>query len=111
MSENNSFDKNNLFSFLYRTRIKVMKEDVTILNLSLVFSLLALITAPWLVVIGAIVALILGYRFSAQRNAAGFSGSLDNVVKNAAGNVKSAVGSFTQGQDGQPPENGDSAQE
>ncbi len=97
MSENSNtgFDKSNLFSFLYRTRIQAKKGDVTIVNLSLIFSLLALLSAPWLVVIGIIVSLMMGYRFGVERNAAAFSGSFDTVVKTAASNVKSAVEGLT----------------
>jgi hypothetical protein len=45
------------------------------------FSILALLFAPWVVVIGAIVALILGYRFAIDRNAAGFSGALKTASR------------------------------
>lgn len=98
MSQNtntNGFDKSSLFSFLYRTRIKVLKGNTTIVNLSLIFSVIALLSAPWLVIISAMVALALGYRFSVERSAEGFSGSFGNVVRGAAGTVKSAVDSFT----------------
>ena len=95
MSQNN-FDKNSVFSFLYRNRIVVSKGNVTIVNLSAIFSLLSLLCAPWFVVIGVIVALVLGYRFSMDKNSADFGGSFDAMVKNAAGNVKSAVESITQ---------------
>lgn len=101
MSQNtnsNGFDKGSLFSFLYRTRIKVMKGNTTIVNLSVIFSVIALLSAPWLVIIGAMVALALGYRFSMERNAEGFSGSFGNVVRGAASTVKSAVESFTSEQ-------------
>ena len=66
---------NNVFSVLYRTRVKVQKDDTPILNLSLIFSIIAVCSAPWLAVIGLVVALVLGYRFSIERNAAEFSGS------------------------------------
>lgn len=81
----------NIFSFLYRTRIKVDKGSTPILNLSLIFSILAVCTAPWLAVIGLVVALVLGYRFSIQRNSSDFNGDFDEIVKNAASNVKSTV--------------------
>ena len=61
---------NNVFSVLYRTRVKVQKDDTPILNLSLIFSIIAVCSAPWLAVIGLVVALVLGYRFSIERNAA-----------------------------------------
>lgn len=81
-------NKNHWFSLFYRTRIMVCKEQTVILNLSLLFSLLALLSAPWLVVAGFIVALALGYRFSIEKNAAQFSGDLDEVMRGAAQNVK-----------------------
>ena len=80
--------RNNWFSVLYRTRVKVCKEQTPILNLSLIFSLLAVATAPWLVVAGLIIALALGYRFSIEKNAPQFSGDFDEVVRDAAQNVK-----------------------
>ena len=84
---------NHIFSFLYRTRVKVDKEQTPILNLSLIFSILAVCSAPWLAVIGLIVALALGYRFSIERNAPAFCGSFQEVVKDAAANVKATVDS------------------
>lgn len=81
----------NVFSFLYRTRIKVDKGSTPILNLSLIFSILAVCSAPWLAVIGLVVALMLGYRFSIERNSSDFNGDFDEIVKNAATNVKSTV--------------------
>jgi len=86
---------NNIFSKLYRTRIKVTKDHTPVINLSLLFSLVALILAPHLVIIGAIVAMVLGYRFSIQKDAPEFSGNLKEVVDDAAENVKDAVRSFT----------------
>ena len=50
---------NNVFSVLYRTRVKVQKDDTPILNLSLIFSVVAVCSAPWLAVIGLVVALVL----------------------------------------------------
>ena len=83
--------KNNWFSILYRTRVKVCKEETTIINLSLLFSLLALLSAPWLVVVGFVIALALGYRFSIEKNALGFCGNFDEVIRDAAQNVKDVV--------------------
>ncbi len=80
--------RNNWFSFLYRTRVRVCKGETVILNLSLIFSLLAVSTAPWLAVAGLLIALALGYRFSIEKNAPQFSGDFDEVVRNAAQNVK-----------------------
>jgi len=87
----NTNQKNNWFSVLYRTRVKVCKEQTTIINLSLIFSLLAVSTAPWLAVVGLIIALALGYRFSIEKSAPQFSGDFDEVMRDAAQNVKNAV--------------------
>ena len=86
----NTEKKNGIFSTLYCNRVKVTKDGISIINLSLIFCLLSL-TAPWLVIGGVIVALMLGYKFSFERNAAGFSNDFDAVVKDAASNVRSAV--------------------
>ncbi len=83
--------KTNWFSLFYRTRVRVCKEQTVILNLSLLFSLLAVLSAPWLVAAGFLIALALGYRFSIEKNAAQFSDDFDEVLRSAARNVKDAV--------------------
>ena len=83
---------NHIFSSLYRTRVKVQKQDTPILNLSLLFSLLAVGSAPWVGIAGLAAALALGYRFSIERNAPEFTGDFEEVVRDAARNVKDAVG-------------------
>ena len=83
--------QNNWFSFLYRTRVKVCKDQITIVNLSLIFTVLGVSTAPWLAVAGLIIALALGYRFSIEKNAPQFSGDFDEVVRDAAQNVKNTI--------------------
>ena len=86
-----STGNNKWFSFLYRTRVKVCKEDTPILTLSLIFTVLSVCTAPWLVVGGLIAALMLGYRFNIEKNAPQFSASFDEVVRDAAQNVRDVV--------------------
>ncbi|MBP3541605.1 MAG: DUF4342 domain-containing protein [Clostridia bacterium] len=86
---------NNIFSTLYRTRIKVTKDSTTIINLSLLFTIVSALLAIWLVVIGAVVALLLGYRFSIQKNAPEFTGDLKEIVEDAGDNVKEVVRNFT----------------
>lgn len=85
---------NGIFSFLYRTRIKMTKGQTPVLNLSLLFCLIAVLTAPWLVIIGVIAALVMGYQLSVERNAESFSGNFQQVVNEAAAKVKSAVDSL-----------------
>jgi len=89
--------KSGFFSILYRTRLMLRKGDVTIMNLSILFAVIALLCAPWLVIGGAIVALLLGYRFSIDRNAVGFDKDFEHVVKDAANNVKQVVEDVTGG--------------
>ena len=91
----NTEKKNGIFSTLYCNRVKINKGSTPILNLSLLFSILAVLTAPWLVVGGVIVALALGYKFAFERNAAGFSNDFDQVVKGAATNVRTVMDSVT----------------
>ena len=91
----NTEKKNGIFSILYCNRVKINKGSTPILNLSLLFSVLAVLTAPWLVVGGVIVALVLGYKFGFERNAAGFCNDFDTVVKGAASNVRSVVDNVT----------------
>ena len=96
--ENNtssSNGKHGFFSLLYRTRVVIMKGDTTILNVSILFGIISLLCAPWLVVIGALVALLLGYRFSIDRDAAAFDRDFEHVVKDAASNVKNVVDKVT----------------
>ena len=76
------------FSFWYTTRVYVTKEDTTIVNLSLLFVVLATLFAPWVAAFGFIAALALGYRFSIEKNDPHFSADLDEVVRDAAQNIK-----------------------
>ncbi len=80
-----------LFATLYRTRIMASKGSTTIVNLSLLFVLLVLLFATWVAVAGFILALVLGYRISFERNSSEFSDSWNHVVKNAANNAKSTM--------------------
>jgi hypothetical protein len=109
----NKSGKSGLFSFLYRTRILITKGDATIVNLSILFSIIALLFSPWLVVIGVVVALILGYRFSMEKNAAGFTKDFEHIVKDAADNVKNVVENVTkkaENHDDNEPHDNDGAQ-
>ena len=91
-----SANRQRWFHFLYGTRVRVWKGATPIVNLSLVFVVLAAISAPWVGAIGLIAALALGYRFGIEKNAAGFCGNFDDVVRGAADNVKKAVNSVVQ---------------
>lgn len=86
-----------VLSKLYRYRIKVKKEQTMILNLSMLFSLLALLISPHLVLVGVVVMLILGYKVSIDKHDHDFaSDNLEKMVRNAAQNVKNSVSSMAQ---------------
>ena len=55
---------------------------------------------PWLVIIGAVVAMLLGYRFSLIKKAEGFSESWNNVVHKGAEQVKNVVEQFGKNDEG-----------
>lgn len=84
------------FSVLYRTRFRASKNGETVVNLSLLFSIIALLSAPWLVILGLLAALVMGYRFSIDPDGLGFEQSFDDVVRNAATNVKQVVDNVTE---------------
>lgn len=95
-SSNRSFFL-ELLSALYRARIKVRKDETAIINLSALFSILAVIVAPHLVIFGAIISLVLGYKFSFSRSDNAFAGeNLERMVRSAADNVKASVGDLAR---------------
>lgn len=93
---NTQTSKGGIFSVLYRTRFRASKNGQTVVNLSLLFSIIALLSAPWLVILGLIAALVMGYRFSIVRNGLGFEQNFDDVVRNAAMNIKQVVNTVTE---------------
>ena len=93
----NAKKASNFFGRLYRFRFVVKKGSITIINLSLLFSLISLLISPHLVILGLIVLLVLGYRVSFVTDSTDFAGeNLESMVKNAAQNVKSTVNSFAK---------------
>lgn len=88
----------NFFTLLYRIRLKVSKGSVPIVNLSVLFLLvLALLGQWWALVLGLIASLVLGYRITVDRNSPEMDGaSFEDMVKNAAGNVRATVSSIAR---------------
>ena len=81
-----------VFDFLFRLRVKVRKAETTILNLSALFMIAAILTAPHLCVAGLICIFVLGYRISFERNSRDFAADdFDTVVRNAKTNVQRTV--------------------
>ena len=91
---------NSIFSRLYRTRLIVGKDATPIANVSLLYCIIAALTAPWLFIGSLIAAVALGYKVSCERNVTAFSGDLGAVVNDAKNNVRNAMDSFTG--NGQP---------
>jgi len=101
----NSSDLSKFFGKLYRFRLKVKKENTIIINLSLLFGILALIVSPHLVLIGLIMTLILGYRISFDKKDPAFTGAnLEKMVRNAGENVRDSVSDFTRSFQDDPAE-------
>ena len=88
----------NLIHKCYRARVKIRREDTVILNVSALFAGLSLLISPHLAIIGAIICLVLGYKFSFDKHDHAFDGeNLEKTVRNAADNVKHSVNDFTKG--------------
>lgn len=86
-----------IVEFLYRLRMKVKKGQTTVVNLSSLFLLLVLATAPHICIIGLIVSLALGYRITLDRDSREFAQEqFDDMVKNAKSNVQNTVNAFAQ---------------
>ena len=83
---------------LYRARITVSKDKTTVVNLSALFGIAALIFSPHMVIAGGIASLVLGYKFGFVKNDPAFAGeNLDRMVRSAAENVRSSVNDFARG--------------
>lgn len=87
----------NLLQKLYRSRLKIHKGNTPIINISVLFGAACLLFAPHMTIIGIIISMILGYRFSFTKMDEAFSSdSLEKMVKSAAQNAKSSVSSVVQ---------------
>ena len=90
----------NFFQTLYRFRLKIKKDDITIVNLSILFLIFALLFAPWVVIIGLLFALVLGYRIRLDRRSREFEDiSLEDTIKHAGENIKHTVDSLIRDTD------------
>lgn len=88
----------SLLHTLYRMRIRIRRDDVSIINFSVLYCAACVIFAPYLTVISAILALVLGYRFSFIRHDASFDKTdLEETFHHAADNVKSTLGDMAKG--------------
>lgn len=98
---NVEINKSNVMDWIhkcFRARVKVRREETVILNVSTIFAVLVLILSPHTVIVGAIIALVLGYKFSFDKHDHAFDGeNLERTVRNAAENMKASVSDFTKG--------------
>lgn len=86
-----------VLNYLYRLRLKVMKGSVTIINLSSLFMLVVALFAPHILIIGAVVLFLLGYRVTGEKNSRDFCiDSLDAMMKTAKENVQNTVNTFSR---------------
>lgn len=96
--------RKNVFQFLYRLRLKIKKDDITIINLSSLFVIIALLFSPWIVIVGLLFALILGYHIRIDRNSREFEDvSLEETLKHAGENIKHTVDSIIRDPDDDEP--------
>ena len=97
---NVEINKSNVMDWIhkcFRARVKVRREETVILNISTIFAVLALLLSPHMVIIGAIIALVLGYKFSFEKHDHAFDGeNLERTVRSAAENMKASVSDFTR---------------
>lgn len=81
----------------YRARFKIARGETSILNMSLLFTLLALLFCPHLVLIGVILCMVLGYKITFDKHDHAFDGeNLERTVRTAADNVKHSVSDFAK---------------
>lgn len=99
--ETESKKRSGFMSFLYMVycmRLKVRKENVTIVNFSVIFCILCAVFAPYLAIAGCVIALILGYRFAFVKHDPDFDHEdLESKFQHAADNVKSSLGDMAKG--------------
>ena len=89
MTENtNTAYKNRITAFLFGNRIIITKGTQTAVNLPILVGIIAFLCAIRWTVFAAIIAMILGYRFSIEKYT---SPSFDAAVQDASEKVKTAV--------------------
>lgn len=81
----------------YRARLKVHRQDTAILNISAIFAVIALLISPHLLILGVILSILLGYRFTLDKHDHAFDGeNLERTVRHAAENAKNSVSDFAR---------------
>jgi hypothetical protein len=98
--EHRSFGKKirNLLRKGFQTRFVIQNKEETIVNLSINFMILAFLAAFHLVIIGLILALIIGYKFKITKQK-GSDIDVKQVIYDAANKAKKAVDNMTEKDD------------
>jgi len=92
MKAHNRGKHKNIFQILYRFRLKIKKENIVIINLSSLFLVFALLFSPWVVIVGLLFALVMGYRIRIDSKSREFEEvSLEDTLKHAGENIKHTV--------------------
>ncbi|MBN1778248.1 MAG: DUF4342 domain-containing protein [Clostridiales bacterium] len=87
--------RKNIFQILYHFRLKIKKDDIVIVNLSSLFIIFALLFSPWVVIVGLLFALVMGYRIRIDSRSKEFDEvSLEETLKHAGENIKHTVDSL-----------------
>ena len=83
-----------VMDFLLRLHLKITKGDTCIVNLNALVMIIAALAAPYLVLAGLILSLVLGYKLRLNRSAS--ADSVEEMLKTARKNVRQTVSRFTQ---------------
>ena len=67
--EQKSFDKNSLYMFFRRSYLHIAKEGNVVLHIPVWAAVAATVLAPWLAVMGGVLAVALGYTVSIEKEA------------------------------------------
>jgi len=82
---------------LFRLRVMIQKDGITVANLSSLFWAVTVMVAPHIAFIALAVSLLLGYRISIDRNSSAFSSdTFDSVVGGMKTNVQNTFNSFSR---------------
>ena len=82
------------FTKLYNTRLIVTKDKNVIVNLSLLFIIIVALFAFWILIIGGVMALLLGYKFKIKQYEE--TVNVDDLVKDVSDRVKNFADANTK---------------
>lgn len=84
--------RHHFWNMLFKLRVKVFKGDTPIINISVLFTIFSFLLAFWLVILSALAALLMGYRFKVERDAGEIGrDSLEDMLKHAGSNIRNTA--------------------